>query len=67
MSNSEDRLKSIETLVMDCIWAHQEAIIVKLIAQLEEDYAELAKIVTMGEYKASWTHKRLIDYICKEL
>lgn len=62
----EERIKSIETLVTDCYIAHQEAIIVKLIVQLEEEYRELAKLSTMGEYKTDWTHKKVIDYITYE-
>lgn len=64
--NSE-RQNAIETLVADCLIAHQETIIVKLIVQLEEDYKELATLSTMGEYKPSWTHKKVLDYITKEM
>lgn len=60
------REDAIEVLVSDCIIAHQEAIIVKLIAQLEEEYEELALLASMGEYKGSWTHRDLLDYITYE-
>lgn len=63
---NEERMKSIETLVSDCYFAHQEAIIVKLICGLEEEYSELAKVITAGEYDSSWTHKKLLDYITYE-
>ena len=29
-------------------------------------YAELAKVITAGEYDSSWTHKKLLDYITYE-
>lgn len=60
---SEDREKAIESLVSDCFIAHQETIIVKLIYKLEQEYIELAKLVTLGEYDRTWTHKELLDFI----
>ena len=57
------REEEIENLVYDCIVAHQETIIVQLIYQLEKDYKELARLVTMDEYKSDWTHKQVLDYI----
>jgi hypothetical protein len=61
-----ERESAIETLVADCIIAHQEYILVKLISELETDYQELAKLATMGEYKKDWTHKKVLDYITFE-
>jgi len=61
-----DREKAIEILVSDCIISHQEGIIVKLIAELESDYIELAKLATMGEYSETWTHTQVLDYITYE-
>jgi len=63
MSQDEERRKSIETLVSDCIFAHQEAIIVRLIQQLESDYKDLARLATFGEYNSSWTHEDVLDYV----
>lgn len=62
----DSREQAIETLVLDCIVAHQERIIVKLIAELESNYMELAKLSSMGEYQPSWTHKQLLDFITYE-
>lgn len=62
---NEDRKKSIASLVSDCYIAHQEAIIIELIAHLEQDYKELAQLSTMGEYKEDWTHRQVLDYITK--
>ena len=61
-----DREKAIQLLINDCIIAHQESIIVKLIAELERDYVELAKLATMGEYTEEWTHIQVLDYITHE-
>jgi len=62
----DSREKAIETLVLDCIVAHQETILVKLISELEANYIELAKLSSMGEYQSSWTHKQLLDFITYE-
>ena len=58
-----ERRKAIESLVADCIIAHQEGIIVRLIEQLEDDYKDLAKLVTLGVYKENWTKKQVLDFI----
>lgn len=63
---SEERKKQIESLVGDCIIAHQESIIVGLIEQLEKDYKELALLATMGEYKDSWTKQQVLDFVTYE-
>lgn len=62
----KNREEEIQSLVEDCILAHQEIILVKLIAKLEEEYNELAKLATFGEYKNIWTHKELLDFITYE-
>jgi hypothetical protein len=61
-----EREKAIQLLVSDCLVAHQEIIIVKLIAELEKDYEDLAKLATMGEYNTNWTHPEVLDYITYE-
>jgi len=63
---SSERRKAIESLVSDCIIAHQEAIIVSMIEKLEKDYKELAKLATFGEYLSNWTHKQVLDYVTYE-
>ena len=63
----DEREKAIENLVMDCILAHQESIIVKLIFELERDYTELASLATMGQYQSDWTHKEVLDFVTYEV
>ncbi len=63
---SEERFKSIETLVTDCYIAHQEDIIVRLIYQLEKEYGELASLASLGEYQKHWSHDYLLNYITYE-
>lgn len=61
-----ERYHAIETLLNDCIIAHQEAIIIRLVMQLEEDYKELAELATMGEYNSTWTHLKVMNYVTYE-
>ena len=65
-NKEEERERAIEILVGDCINAHQETIIVKLIAELERDYVELAQLATMGKYQKNWTHKQVLDFVTFE-
>lgn len=63
----KNRKEEIANLVTECFLVHQEAVLVNLILELELDYIELANLATMGEYKSSWTHKQVLDYITNEI
>lgn len=56
-------LDTIRDLVNQCIMSHNEEVLVNLIMRLEKDYIEIARLTTMGDYKASWTHREVLDYI----
>ena len=43
-----EREKAIQLLISDCLLAHQEIIIVKLIAELEKDYEEVGSSSQSG-------------------
>ena len=64
--NESNREKILRELVTDCFVAHQPEIIIRLLIQLEDEYLEIAKLATMGEYKTTWTHKQVLDYITYE-
>ena len=66
MHNDYEREEILAALVTDCIISHNEAIIVRLLAELEKQYQELAKLSTMGEYENDWTHKQVLDYVTYE-
>jgi len=66
MDDDYEREEMLAALVTDCIISHNEAIIVKLLAELEKQYQELARLSTMGEYKSDWTHKQVLDYVTYE-
>lgn len=60
-------LESIRTLVIEAIATHNEEFIVELIYKLQQEYNDIAKLSTYGEYKSSWTHKKTLDFITKEI
>lgn len=64
--SEEDEQYFIDSLVYEAIATHNEIIIIQLIKKLEEDYIEVCKLATMGEYSKGWTHRQVLDYITYE-
>tara|TARA_B100001778_G_scaffold329149_1_gene329677 strand:+ start:937 stop:1143 length:207 start_codon:yes stop_codon:yes gene_type:complete len=62
----ESRHEILRALVNDCIISHNEGIIVRLLVQLEQEYQDLAKLATMGEYENDWTHQQVLNYVTLE-
>lgn len=60
-------LDSIRVLVYESINTHNEEFLVNLIHKLQLQYNELAKLVTFGEFRNSWSHKKLLDYVTKQV
>lgn len=65
-NDEETRAEILSALVNDCIISHNEGIIVRLLVQLEQEYQDLAKLATMGEYKNDWTHQQVLNYVTLE-
>jgi hypothetical protein len=65
--SKDQKIKAINSLLNDCLISHNEDIIVQLIYRLELEYRQLAELSTMGEYKATWTHNDVLDYITYNL
>ena len=63
--SSEDYKPDYNTdeLVYECIASHNEEVLIQLINELNKNYIELAKLSTFGEYKKSWRHKDVINYV----
>jgi hypothetical protein len=59
-------LEAIREVVFEAIRTHNEEFLIELIYKLQEEYNDIAKLSTMGEYKSTWTHKKTLDYITKE-
>ena len=66
MKKTKD-LESIRELVHESISTHNEEFLINLIYKLQTQYKELAELSTFGEFKNTWSHKKLLDYITKEI
>ena len=53
----------IQDLVVSAIISHNEEYVVSLICKLFEEYIELASLATEGEYKKTWTHQKVLNFI----
>ena len=58
-----NKIENIEQLVYDCIQTNNEVIIIEIIQKLQEEYIELAKLSSYGEYKTSWSHLDVLNYL----
>jgi hypothetical protein len=60
-------LEAIRELVNECIATHQEEFLINLIYKLKHEYHELARLSTFDSYKETWSHKKLLDFLTKEM
>lgn len=64
MHNDNEALKA---LVEEAIRLHKIDFLVTLINKLQNEYIDIAKLATEGQYQISWTHKQVLDFITYEL
>ena len=64
MHNDNEALKA---LVEEAIRLHKIDFLVTLINKLQNEYIDIAKLATDGQYQISWTHKQVLDFITYEL
>ena len=60
------KASEIRELVYECINTHNEEVLVQLIWRLEQDYIDIARLSTYDEYRRSWTHAKVINYMTYE-
>lgn len=63
----DQTLQAIRDIVNEAISTGQQEFLVEIIHRLQEEYRELAKLSTFGQYNTKWTHKQTLDYITKEV
>jgi|688.fasta_scaffold292240_5 hypothetical protein len=68
ISDKENNQKISEMLevINTCIKENKLTFLANLICSLQRDYEEVCTLATMGEYKTSWTHKMVMDYLTFE-
>lgn len=60
-------LDAVRELVHDAINTNSIEFLVKLIHNLQTEYVELAELSTLAQYKPTWSHKKVLDYVTKEV
>lgn len=63
----KNRIDILRELIQDCIITHNEEVLINLIYNLENEYKEIATLITFGEYDENWTHEKLLNYITREI
>ena len=62
-NKSESSREDISELVHECVLTHNEIILIELIYRLEKEYVELSELATLGEYKRTWSHQDVLNYM----
>lgn len=61
MQNFE--IKDMLAIIDECIKTDRLTFLANMFITLQKDYQEVAYLSTDGEYKSSWTHKQVLDYL----
>jgi len=62
-----DNVDSLREVVNDCINTNNIEFLIQLLHRLQTEYNEIAKLSTFGNYREGWSHKKVLDYITKEI
>ena len=62
-----DNKESIKKLIEECVKFHKIDFLVSLIFKLQNEYVDIAKLATDGNYQENWTHKQVLDFITYEI
>lgn len=60
-------LDAVRDLVNEAIRTNSIEFLVMLINNLQTEYVELAELATLSQYKSTWSHKKVLDYVTKEV
>ena len=60
---SDETLNSMRQLVNESIFSHNEEYLAQLMHKNLEEYKELALLVTEGQYKKTWTHRDVLNFV----
>jgi|688.fasta_scaffold594212_3 hypothetical protein len=62
MYQSEE-IKIMLGVIQNCIKEDKLEFLANLITTLQKEYQEIASLSTDGEYRSSWTHRQVLDYL----
>ena len=63
LNEEQKRRDQARQLIYECLTTHNEEVLVELICSLEEDYIDIARLSTYGEYNPTWTHQDTLNYL----
>lgn len=66
MEENKKDIEEMTQVVKECIKNNKLIFLATLICKLQKDYEDLAKLSTEGNYKPTWTHKEVLDYLTYE-
>lgn len=64
--NNTQRVDDVLKIINECIRTNKLDFIANLIVTLQNDYTDLARLTTDGNYQPNWTHKQTLDYLTYE-
>lgn len=65
--NKDKDLEALREVVYECINTNNIEFVVQLLHKLQSEYNEVATLSTFGSYEKNWSHKKVLDYITKEI
>jgi hypothetical protein len=65
-NDKDSEIAEIVALIDQCIKENKITFLANIIYTLQRDYEEVCQLSTDGEYKPSWTHRMVIDYLTFE-
>lgn len=54
------------SLIEECVQQNKLQFLAELVTKLEQEYIELARLITNDNYTSEWTHKQVLDYFTYE-
>lgn len=66
MEENREQVGVMLDLIEECIKNNNLTFLATLICKLQNDYTDIAKLSTDGNYQSNWTHKQVLDYLTYE-
>jgi len=59
----DEDIKKVIRQIIEWVDDGNAEMVAKFMLHLKEEYVELATLATRGEYRRSWTHKQILDFV----
>jgi hypothetical protein len=61
--NIDQQILEMIVIINECIKNDKLKFLANMIVKLQEEYQEIAKLSTDGEYEVTWTHEQLLNFL----